>query len=42
MFYKQSAICKFKQSGNSIDTDQLSSKKPADLDLHCFSDEVLL
>ena len=26
----------YRQSGNSVDHDQLASEKPADLDLHCF------
>ena len=25
-----------KQSGNSVDPDQLASEKPTDLDLHCI------
>ena len=27
---------------NSVDSDQLASEKPADLDLHCFENIILL
>ena len=30
----------YKQSGNSVDSDQLASEKPADLDLHCFQNTI--
>ena len=30
-----------KEVKNSVDPDQLASKKPADLDLHCFQNITL-
>ena len=29
-------------SENSVDSGQLASKKPADLDLHCFQNQIFL
>ena len=40
--YNYLLACIYKNSGNSMDQDQLASEKPADLDLLCFKNCIYL